>query len=113
MTSQVHLNGRDQVVDADPIPAHSYMPTEATPAAKPPVPATAPRPLTDADRQGLAMGWAALGLGMFLLFGGLALWAAVALDAGFAGWLGGMALIGAVIVVVLLTVTYMIIRPRS
>jgi hypothetical protein len=100
MTPQVHLDGREQVVEADRIPASSY----SAPAA--------PHALTDAERQGLAMGWVSIGLGLFLLFGGLALWAAAALNAGFVGWLISMAVIGLVIVAVLYAVTYTVIRPR-
>lgn len=100
MAPQVQLDGRERVIDAD---------SDRAPYASAPA---APHTLTDADRQGLAMAWVGLGLGMFLLFGGLALWAAVALNAGFAGWLEGMALIGVVVVAVLLTVTYTVIRPR-
>lgn len=100
MTPQAQLDGRERIVDADAAPA----PTYATPAT--------PRALTDADRQGLAMGWMSIALGLFLLFGGLALWAAVALNAGFVGWLVSMVVIGLVIVAVLVAVTYMVIRPR-
>jgi hypothetical protein len=98
MTPQVHLDERIATEDA-------------TPATYTPAP-TMPHALTDAERQGLAMGWVSIGLGLFLLFGGLALWAAVALHAGFAGWLVSMAVIGLVMVAVLYTVTYMVIRPR-
>lgn len=100
MTPQAQLNGRERIVDADGAPA----PTYATPAT--------PRTLTDAERQGIAMGWVSIALGLFLVFGGLALWAAVALNAGFGGWLVSMAVIGLVIVAVLVGVTYTVIRPR-
>jgi hypothetical protein len=103
MTPQVHLDGRERLVDADTVPAPTYAPSS---------PSAPSRPLSEADRQGLAMGWVSIGLGMFLLLGGLALWAAVALQAGFVGWLIGMAVIGLVIVAVLMAVTYTVIRPR-
>jgi hypothetical protein len=100
MTPQVQLDRRERIVDAD---APSAPTREA---------AATPRALTDAERQGLAMGWVSIGLGMFLMFGGLALWASVALSAGFVGWLVSMGIIGVVIVAVLVAVTYMVIRPR-
>jgi hypothetical protein len=71
-----------------------------------------PRELTFAERQGLAMGWVAMALGLFLLFGGLALWAAVALSAGFTGWLIGMAVMGAVVVATLIAISVFVIRPK-
>lgn len=100
MTPQVHLDGRERIVEADSTPG----PTQAAVAT--------PRALTDAERQGLAMGWVSIGLGMFLLFGGLALWAATALNAGFVGWLVSMGIIGVAIVAVLMAVTYTVIRPK-
>jgi hypothetical protein len=100
MTPQVHLDGRERVVEAEPPPT-PYLPALEK-----------PRELTDAERQGLAMGWVSIGLGLFLLFGGLALWAAVALHAGFLGWLIGMAVMGLVIVAVLYAVTFTVVRPR-
>jgi hypothetical protein len=57
------------------------------------------------------MAWVAIALGMFLLFGGLALWAAAALNAGIVGWLVSMVVIG-LVVAVILTVTYTRILPR-
>jgi len=42
------------------------------------------------------MSWVGIALGVFLLLGGLALWAAVALGAGFGGWLIGMVVMSAV-----------------
>ena len=100
MTSQVHLDGRERVVEADPTPAPSYS-----------APAT-PHALTDAERQGLAMGWVSIALGLFLLFGGLALWAAAALNAGFVGWLISMGAMGLVIVAVIVAVNLYVLRPR-
>jgi hypothetical protein len=100
MTPQVQLDARERIVEADSTAA-------PTPAA-----VATPRALTDAERQGLAMGWVSIGLGMFLLFGGLALWASVALNAGFVGWLVSMGIIGVVIVAVLVAVTYTVIQPR-
>ena len=106
MTPQVHLDAQERVftADAQPSPISPSMPSNVGSAA--------PHALTDAERQGLAMGWVSIGLGMFLLFGGLDLWAAAALQAGFVGWLIGMGVIGLIIVAVLLTVTYTVIRPR-
>jgi hypothetical protein len=100
MTPQVHLNGQERVVEAEPTSA----PSAPAPAA--------PHALTDTERQGLAMGWVSIGLGLFLLFGGLALWAAAVLHAGFVGWLISIGIIGLVIVAVLYAVTYTVIRPR-
>ena len=100
MTPQVNLDGRERV--AEPV---------TPPAAYDPAISQA-RPLSDADRQGLAMAWAGLALGMFLLLGGLALWAAVALNAGFVGWIVGIAVMGLVVVGALVAVSYAVIRPR-
>jgi hypothetical protein len=96
----MQLDGRERVIDADA--------TSAPPRAA----VSTPHALTDAERQGLAMGWVSIALGLLLLFGGLSLWAAAALNAGFVGWLVSMAVIGLVIVAVLVAVTYMVIRPR-
>lgn len=101
MTPQVQLDRRDRVVEAEPTPA----PIPAVPAP--------PREMTEGDRQGLAMGWVSIGLGLFLLIGGLALWGAVALHAAFAGWLIGMTLLGlAIVAVVLFAITYTVVRTR-
>ncbi|HEV2235527.1 MAG TPA: hypothetical protein VGR57_02600 [Ktedonobacterales bacterium] len=100
MTPQVQLDGRERIVEAD----STLTPTHAAVAT--------PRALTDAERQGLAMGWVSIALGMFLLFGGLALWAAIALNAGFVGWLVSMGIIGVAIAAVLVAVAYIVIRPR-
>jgi hypothetical protein len=100
MTPQLHLDGRDRLMEEEVPP----VPASAAP--------TTPHAMTDVERQGLAMGWVSIALGLFLLFGGLALWSAVALNAGFIGWLIGMALIGLVIVATLSAVTYTVMRPR-
>jgi hypothetical protein len=105
MTSQVNLYGEDHVAQATPT---------TTP---PPTAGRTETPtlheLTYAERQGLAMAWVGIALGMFLLLGGLALWAAVALNAGFGGWLLGMGLMGLVIVAVVVAVNYAVLRPRG
>jgi hypothetical protein len=100
MTPQVELDKRERVVEADTAPSSGYV-------VRP-----APHELTSAERQGLAMGWVSIVFGLFLLFGGLALWAAVALHAGFVGWLVSMALLGIVLVAALVAVSYTVIRPR-
>ncbi len=74
---------------------------------------SAPRAMTDAERQGIAMSWVGITLGIFLLLGGLALGAAVALKAGFGGWLLGMGVIGLIMVAVIIVVNYTVLRPRS
>ncbi len=58
------------------------------------------------------MGWVSIGLGLFLLFGGLALWAAAALNAGFVGWLISTGVMGLVIVAVIVAVNLYVLRPR-
>lgn len=70
-----------------------------------------PHEMTYAERQGLAMGWVSIALGIFLLFGGLALWASVALSAGFGGWLISMAVMGVIVVAAIIAVAYFVIRP--
>jgi len=97
MTPQVNLGGRNRQAEA--------LPVERAETA-------APHELTYAERQGLAMGWVAIALGLFLLLGGLALWAAAALGGGFTGWLIGMAVMGTVVVASLIAISYLIIRPR-
>jgi hypothetical protein len=104
MTPQVNLDGTERTAQAPYTTALGPAPTAGrveTPALREP---------TFAERQGLAMSWVGIALGMFLLLGGLALWAAVALSAGFGGWLIGMAVMGAVIVVVIAAVNYAL-RP--
>ncbi len=82
-------------------------------APTPPARLMEPHELTFAERQGLAMAWVGIALGMFLLLGGLALWAAVALHAGFVGWLIGLGVVGIVIVLVILAVNSFLLRPRQ
>ncbi|HEX6543282.1 MAG TPA: hypothetical protein VF040_16115 [Ktedonobacterales bacterium] len=66
---------------------------------------------TYGERQGLAMGWVTIALGTFLLFAGLALWAAAVLNAGFGGWLLGVAVLGVIMVAAIIAVGYFVIRP--
>lgn len=106
MTPQVQFDSPDRVRGPD-APSSLIAPPALTSAGP-----ARPLALTDAERQGLAMGWVSIGLGVFLLFGGLALWAAITLHAGFVGWLVSMGGMGLVIVAVLLAVTYTVIRPR-
>ena len=73
---------------------------------------SARRELTAAERQGLAMSWVAITLGMLLLLGGLALWAAAVFSAGFGGWLIAMGLLGLVMVAVVTVVSIVVLRPR-
>jgi hypothetical protein len=63
------------------------------------------------DRQGLAMAWAFSALGIYLLFGGLALGAAVIFNVGFVGWLIGMGLTGLMIVAVIVVVNIFVSGP--
>jgi len=63
------------------------------------------------DRQGLAMAWAFSALGIFLLFGGLALGAAVIFNVGFVGWLIGMGLLWLMMVAVIVIANYFMVRP--
>lgn len=106
MTPQVNLDGRNRIAQATPA-------TPATTTFAPTTPPTSPaqHELTSAERQGLAMGWVAMALGMLLLLGGLALWAAVAFSAGFGGWLIAMGLLGLVMVAVVVAAGYTL-RPR-
>lgn len=89
--------------------------TERAAAAdnRPPPASQAPRVLTEADRQGLAMGWVAITLGMLLVLGGLALWAALVFSAGFGAWLlavGVLGVLGMVMVAVVITANYSALR---
>ncbi len=95
MTPQVKFDGMDRVVEASPMRTES----------------PAPHKLTYGERQGLAMGWVVVALGIFLLLGGLALWAASVLSAGFGGWLISVAVLGVVMVVTVIAVSYFVIRP--
>jgi hypothetical protein len=86
-----------------------------TPPALPPTLAVAPavrHEMTEAERQGMAMGWIGMALGIFILLGGLSLWAAAALNAGFAGWLVGIAVLGLGMALVTIAVGYFVLRPR-
>ncbi len=106
-TPQADLDGMNRVAQVSlttaPVPIPSDTRTE------PP----APRAMTDAERQGIAMSWVGITLGIFLLLGGLALGAAVALKAGFGGWLLGMGVIGLIMVAVIIVVNYTMLRPRD
>ena len=104
MTPQVQLNGREGMAQ----------PPSAVGVAPLGTPQTADkRPyMTEAERHGMAMGWIGLAFGIFLMLGLLALWAAVALHAGFAGWLVGMGVLGLSMVVVAIAVGYFLLRPR-
>jgi hypothetical protein len=57
------------------------------------------------------MGWVVIALGLFLLLGGLALWAASVLGAGFGGWLISMAIMGVVVVAAIFAVAVFVIKP--
>ncbi len=96
MTPQAKLDGTDRVAQTRP-DTESSAPT--------------PEQLSLAERQGLAMGWVFSALGMFLLLGSLALLAAWVFKAGFVGWLISMGLMGLVIVAVIVTVNYVVLRP--
>ncbi len=85
-------------------------PTPTTPAARQPT-ATGPHTLPFAERQRLALLWVGMTFGLLLLLSGLALWAAVALGAGFGGWLLGTGLLGLVLLAVVATVNYIVLRP--
>ncbi|HKW23077.1 MAG TPA: hypothetical protein VJO13_16955 [Ktedonobacterales bacterium] len=98
MTPQVKLNGSDPIAHvstASPVRAESQEPHKPT----------------YGERQGIAMGWVAIALGIFLLFGGLALWAASVLSAGFGGWLISIAVMGVIVVATVVAVSYFVIRP--
>ena len=98
MTPQVKLDGTDRVAEASgPPPARTESPTPHTP--------------TYGERQGIAMGWVTIALGLLLLFGGLALWAASVLSAGFGGWLISTAVMGVIVVAAVAAVGYFVIRP--
>jgi hypothetical protein len=106
MTPQLQhmsVDGREPVAQTKPAGAIAPI---SMPSAPP-----APRELTLAERQGLAMAWAGMALGIILLLGGLALWAAVAFSAGFGGWLIAMGLLGLVMLVVVVAVNY-VLRPQ-
>jgi hypothetical protein len=104
MTPQVQFNGVERVAQATPAPG-------AAPIG-PPLAEAPRRAMTEAERQGMAMGWIGMAFGIFLTLGLLALWAAVALHAGFAGWLVGMAVLGVAMAVVAVAIGYFLLRPR-
>ena len=105
MIPQTQLDGRDPAA-----PAPSTNAPVATPTAER-VRSREPHELTYGERQGLAMGWVSIALGIFLLLGGLALWASVALSAGFGGWLISMAVMGVIVVAAIVAVAIFVIRP--
>ena len=96
MIPQVKLNGTEHV--AQTTPTHE---TTESAAHKP----------TYGERQGIAMGWVTIALGIFLLLGGLALWAASVLSVGFWGWLISVSVMGVVVVAAIAAVGYFVIRP--
>jgi hypothetical protein len=99
MTPQVKLNGTNRVDDVGEV--------ESATASK----LADTQVLTEKDRQGLAMAWVFSALGFLLVLGGLALLAAWVFQAGFVGWLIGMALMGLVIVGVIVAVNNVVLRP--
>ena len=106
MSPQVHL---------DEMSLEARTSSASTPASTvftAPVESNEPRKLTYGERQGIAMGWVSIALGIFLLLGGLALWASVALSAGFGGWLISMAIMGVIMVATIAAVAYLVIRPN-
>lgn len=74
-------------------------------------PPAASQELSFKERQGLAMGWAFSLLAMFLLFGGLALGAAIVFNVGFVGWLVGLAVMGLVMMAVIAAVNRYMLSP--
>lgn len=104
-TPQVDLDGMNRAAQVPLTTAPMPVPLDARTEA------AAARAMTDAERQGIAMSWVGITLGIFLLLGGLALGAAVALKAGFGGWLLGMGVIGLIMVAVILVVNYTVLRP--
>lgn len=106
MTPQVNFDVRDRVAhDRLPITQVSTLPEEQV--EKP-----TPRELTAGERQGLAMGWVVIALVLFLLLGGLALWAAATFSAGFWAWLLSVAVMGVVTVATVIAANYFVMRPR-
>lgn len=107
MTPQTQLDGRGPAAPAPSAETPVFTPTGERGRSQD----REPHELTFAERQGLAMGWLSVALGIFLLFGGLALWASVALSAGFGGWLISMAVMGVIVVAAIVAVAYFVIRP--
>ena len=106
MIPQTNLNGTERVAQmaAPEAPALEPVAREAASAT--------PHQLTETERQGLAMSWVSIGLGMFLLFSGLALWAAWTFSAGFGGWLLGVAVTGLVILAIIVAINYLVLRAQ-
>ena len=111
MASQVNLDGWDRITQAPP-PAGEHTETAMRVPATAPHHERAPQELTVAERQGFAMSWVAIGLGTFLLLGGLALWASAVFSAGFGGWLVSLALMGVVMLATIVVVSFFTLRPR-
>ena len=111
MVPQMNLDGRDRATQAPP-PVTEYTETATRLPATAPHHERAPQELTVAERQGFAMSWVAIGLGTFLLLGGLALWASAVFSAGFGGWLVSLALMGIVMLATIVVVSFFTLRPR-
>lgn len=109
MTPQVNLDGVDRVAQAAPTPTTAPAPVLTPLAGR--METTTPHELTVAERQGLAMSWLAITLGMFLLLSGLALGAALAFKVGFGGWLLGTGLMGLIILAAVVAVNVVVLRP--
>ena len=105
MTPQTQLDGRGPAAPAPSTDTPIFTPTAERRRNR------EPHELTFAERQGLAMGWLSVALGIYLLLGGLALWASVALSAGCGGWLISMAVMGVIVVAAILVIAYFVIRP--
>ena len=112
MAPEVNLDGRDRATQAPP-PVTEHMETATRMPATAPHHERAAQELTIAERQGFAMSWVAIGLGTFLLLGGLALWASAVLSAGFGGWLVSLALMGVVMLATIIAGSYFVNRPRG
>ena len=109
MTPQVHLETNNHLT---PAPLPPTLPVLTPPLVTKTSPQKAPalQDVTLVQRQGLAMAWVGIMLGTLLLLGGLALWAAVALSAGFNSWLLAIGVMGALMAVVVVTVIYGLLR---
>ena len=99
MAPQVNVDGTDRVAQAAPITPPTVGGTPVT------------RGMTDKDRHLLAMSWAFSALGVFALLAAIALGAALVFNAGFIGWLIGVAVMGLVIVVVIAAVNRYVLKP--
>jgi len=111
MAPRVNLDGWERTIQTPPSLAKTTE-TAAPPATQAPY-NRAPRELTAAERQGFAMSWVAIGLGTFLLLGGLALWASAVFSAGFGGWLLSLAVMGIVMLATIIAASYSVNRPRG